>query len=171
MITFSPHDNPVRDNKSDMTATNFNGRRTRGALANTGDYTSTSTLYVDVIENPESIKEEMDINGMVNEFERKSEFSYQSNKLDIGSGNESSFIVGLEVSDLHLAGNGSSPVLVPDLKFHGSQNPWSIGNSSGYVAVYAESEGTLGLDLGNLWSSGLSAMMDADLADLWDAEL
>lgn len=171
MFVLGPNDSPVMNNKSDMTATNFNGRRARGTLANTGDYTSSSTLYIDAVENPESIKEETDINGMVNEFERKSEFSYQVNKSDVGSGNESPFVVVVETADLHLAGDGASPVLVPDLKFHGRQNPWAIGNSSGYVTAYADNEGTWALDLSNLWLSGLSEMMDADLSDLWEADL
>ena len=133
MTVFSPYDNPVTESKSDMTATNFGGRREHSQTANGKDYTSRTNAAPDKIENPEDVV--MDIDDLVNENEKKSEFSYQDVKSDCQKGNEDNFMTKSDAENRPVVGEGSDPVVIPDtgnVKRHRKPNQWQFGTESIY---------------------------------------
>jgi hypothetical protein len=85
-----PSDGQLKDNKSDMTDTRFGGQRKNlsKSVADAKDYTKRTGTAPNKKENPVD-ETTRDIDDLANEKEKKSEFSYQEDKMDVQKGNDS----------------------------------------------------------------------------------
>lgn len=100
MTAFSPYDNPVTESKSDMTATNFGGRREHSQTGSSKDYTSRTNAAPDKIENPEGVV--MDIDSMNDSSSLKSTTKRIEDLSNRRGTYDSSFIFMLDTTDLLL---------------------------------------------------------------------
>lgn len=133
MNVLSPYDNPVHDDKSSMTDTNFGGHREHSQVSDPKDYTKRTGASPNKKENPEDAVK--DIDDLSNSTERKREFSYQNDKADVQSNNEDDFVVQSDSSNRPRMDEGSDAVQSPEglkPKRHRKPNQWQLGTESVY---------------------------------------
>ena len=131
-----PSDGQLKDNKSDMTDTRFGGQRQRlsKSVADAKDYTRRTTTAPNKKENPvdETVK---DVDDMTNAAERKREFSYQEEKLNVQKGNEAGWQTKSDPDNRPRMNEGSDAVQVPEIveeRVRKKANNWQYDSSSTY---------------------------------------
>jgi hypothetical protein len=131
-----PSDGQLNDNKSDMTDTRFGGQRKRlnQSIADAKDYTKRTGEAPNKKENPvdETIR---DVDDMVGAGEKKNEFSYQEEKINVQKGNEAGWQTKSDPDNRPRMNEGSDAVQVPEVveeRQRKKANPWQYDTSSTY---------------------------------------
>lgn len=128
----TPNEHPVRDGKSEPTASNFGGRREQSNTAASQDYTSRTGASPNKKENPvdETIR---DIDDMTDPMSRKREFSYQDELSDCQKGNEADWRAQSD-SD-NRPDEEDDPVRIPEAinrRQYRKANKWQFDSSNRY---------------------------------------
>jgi hypothetical protein len=115
---FSPNDNPVSDNTSDIKDNNFGGQRqfTTDTQVKDQDYTKKSGGAPNVKRNPVE-KVVRDIDAMTEPESRKREFSRRAETADYSDHNKEHF----HETDPENRPSEDTTVFIPDNKKHGSK--------------------------------------------------
>ena len=132
-VLSTPNDSPIKDDKSTPSASNFGGHREHSKTAKEQDYTGRTGTAANKKENPvdETIK---DVDDMSNLKEKKNEFSYQEEKINVQKGNEGIGIKS-DPENRPRMDEGTDAVQVPeasDRKQLKKANKWQYDSSNRY---------------------------------------
>ena len=122
----SPNDSPLKENKSDMTASNFGGNREVSNTADAKDYTKRTGNAPNKKENPVE-DTSRDTDEMTDPKARKREFSRREETSNVQSSNEADFITKSDSDKRPRMDEGSDAVQVPEthaVKRHRKHNQW-----------------------------------------------
>lgn len=133
-VLSTPNDSPIKDDKSTPSASNFGGHREHSKTAKEQDYTGRTGSAANKKENPvdESIK---DVDDMSNLTEKKNEFSYQEEKINVQKGNEADWQTKSDPDNRPRMDEGTDAVQVPeayDRKQLKKANKWQFDTSNRY---------------------------------------
>ena len=134
MITLGPSDGQLAENKSDMTASNFGGHREHSTVADAKDYTKRTGNAPNKKENPVDTAVK-DVDDMANATERKREFSYQEEKMDVQKGNEADWQTKSDSDNRPRMDEGTDAVQVPEVVVERQRkkaNKWQYDTSNTY---------------------------------------
>lgn len=131
--SMSPGDHPLTDDQSAATDTRFGGHREHSQVADAKDYTARTPTNVVKEENPvdETIR---DVDDMTNAAEKKREFSYQEEKINVQEGNEG-IAIQSDPENRPRMNEGSDAVQVPEVvgeRQRRKANPWQYDTSNTY---------------------------------------
>lgn len=126
-------DTPLKENQSDMKDGRFGGLREHSNVADAKDYTKRTGKAPDKKENPVD-ETTRDIDDMSNTAEKKREFSYQENKMDVQKNNEG-IAIQSDPDNLPRMGEGTDAVQVPEVveeRVRRKANRWQFDTSNTY---------------------------------------
>lgn len=131
--SMSPGDHPVHDGQASMTDARFGGHREYSQVADAKDYTGRTPTNVTKKENPvdDVVK---DVDDMTNSAEKKREFSYQEEKINVQKGNDV-IAIQTDPENRPRMGEGSDAVQVPEVveeRVRKKANKWQYDTSDTY---------------------------------------
>jgi hypothetical protein len=126
-------DTPLQTSQSDMIDGRFGGLREHSNVADAKDYTKRTGEAPDKKENPVD-ETTRDIDDMSNTAEKKREFSYQENKMDVQKNNEG-IAIQSDPDNLPRMNEGTDAVQVPEVveeRVRRKANRWQFDTSNTY---------------------------------------